>query len=439
MNLTKPSHFKPLYSQEYVFCVLFGGRSSGKSHEMAELAVTDVLDDKANILCVREKQNSLAESNWELVVQKINSLGLSDYFKIVESKSTIYCVNGRRIVFKGLSNLTEQSIKSFEGFNYAWVEEAQYLQDSSLDILIPTIIRNDNPRIFFTMNPMRESDAVYRRYIARDREDTLKIKVNYMDNPYNNDEVFKEAEKCRIDEGEMVYRHIWLGEPVGETPAQFISNKLIEDAMFKKSTIAENQDYPVIISCDNARMGDDHTVISMRQGNLFKVLERIKKNDDDFIIASIIAEFQDEYKADAVFIDAGYGHGLKDIGRTMNRKWRLVNFGSKAMNKSLQNKRAEMYYKLREWLKEGGTLPDDPVLKAELKSIEIKPSHNGVIGLRSKDDMKKEGKPSPDIADSLALTFAFQVVNNNIMNRTKAQQAFNETRTNRGLKQFGDR
>ena len=71
------------------------------------------------------------------------------------------------MVFTGLETINEESIKSSEGFNYAWVEEAQYLRESSLDKLIPTIIRNDNPKVFFTLNPQYEHDAVYSKFIAK--------------------------------------------------------------------------------------------------------------------------------------------------------------------------------------------------------------------------------------------------------------------------------
>jgi len=434
MKIVKPAHFKPLKYEKYTFAVLYGGRSSGKSHEVAEHLILAVANDEADVLCCREKQNSIAHSNWKLVTLKIEQLGLSHLFECTESKGLIKCVNGRQMTFKGLSGQTQESIKSFEDFNYVWVEEAQYMTRENLQILVPTIIRNKNPKIFFTMNPRFEEDAVYAEFIAKNRDDTIKIFINYMNNPFNNKEVYAEAERCKKEDGNDTYSHIWLGEPRGESNAQFIPNGLILSAMNTEATISENEGLPVILSCDNARMGDDSTVISMRQGKLFKILKRIKKNDDDSEIAQLLANYEDEYKANAVFIDAGYGYGLKDFSRQMGRQWRLVQFGGKSSNNNFLNKRAEMYCNMRQWLRDGGALPNDPVLKAQLRSIEIKQNNDNKIALKSKDEMKKEGKPSPDDVDSLVLTFAYNVVNDKI--RTNLNQNQNKARTNIGLKHF---
>ena len=413
MKIVKPAHFKPLKYEKYTFAVLYGGRSSGKSHEVAEHLIIAVANDEADVLCCRENQNSISGSNWKLVTLKIEQLGLSHRFECIESKGLIKCENGRQMVFKGLSGKTQENIKSFEAFNYVWVEEAQYMTRENLQILVPTIVRNDNPKIFFTMNPRYEHDAVYAEFIATDRDDTIKIYVNYNDNPYNNKEVYAEAERCKLDNYKD-YRWIWLGEPVGESNAQFFSNDLIVTAMSRKGV---SSDYsPLILGCDNARMGDDCTVISMRHGSYFKVLEKIKKNDDSGIIARKLSNYEDQYKADAVFVDAGYGDGVIDFGKTLNKRWTMVYFGGKSSRESLFNKRVEMYTKLKEWLQEGGALPNDPVLKAELKSIEYKPTNDGKVKLISKDEMKKRGNKSPDIADSLALTFAEDIRKNQYLN-----------------------
>ena len=85
MKIVKPAHFKPLIYDKYTFAVLYGGRSSGKSHEIAEHLILAVADDKADVLCCREKQNSIKNSNWKLVAKKIEQLGLSHRFECTES------------------------------------------------------------------------------------------------------------------------------------------------------------------------------------------------------------------------------------------------------------------------------------------------------------------------------------------------------------------
>lgn len=148
----------------------------------------------------------------------------------------------------------------------------------------------------------------------------------------------------------------------------------------------------------------------MRQGVFSKVLSTYKKNDDDFKLAQLIMRFELEYNADAVFIDQGYGTGAYSAGKQLGRQWFLVNFGGSSDDIGFVNKRAEMWDKMKTWLKEGGSLPDDTALHDELASPEYEVKPNGKIQLESKKDMKSRGVPSPNKADALALTFAFPVI-----------------------------
>ena len=147
----------------------------------------------------------------------------------------------------------------------------------------------------------------------------------------------------------------------------------------------------------------------MRNGYSMKCLATIEKNDDDMRMANLIAQFEDEYKADAVFIDQGYGTGIYSIGKSMGRRWRLVAFGGKAPNDMYLNMRAYMWGEMKEWLKEGGSIPNEQGLYDDLVGPEAIIDKNGRIQLESKKDMKERGLPSPNKGDTLALTFAFRV------------------------------
>lgn len=167
---------------------------------------------------------------------------------------------------------------------------------------------------------------------------------------------------------------------------------------------------PKILTVDPAWEGDDEFVIGLRQGLAFRVLHRMAKNDNDLVAAQIIARFEDEEKADAVFVDAGYGTGIVSAGQGMGRDWVLVWFASASMDPGCLNKRAEMWKAARDWLKQGGALPADPTLRDELQAPEIVPRVDGKIQIESKKDMKARGIPSPNRADALVLSFAFPVV-----------------------------
>ena len=202
----------------------------------------------------------------------------------------------------------------------------------------------------------------------------------------------------------------------------------IVDAATKRTLRpAEYNFAPVIIGVDPAWTGSDQFVIIMRQGLYSKVLGEYQKNDNDGAMAAILAGFEDEYKADAVFIDQGYGTGLYSFGVTMGRSWKLVAFGGKSGTKGFANKRAEIWGKMKDWLINGGVLPDDDVLRDDLIGPEASVNEKGEIILESKDHMKARGVPSPNKADALALTFSLPVLKSQ-RQQTAAQTKYNPFR-----------
>jgi hypothetical protein len=138
-----------------------------------------------------------------------------------------------------------------------------------------------------------------------------------------------------------------------------------------------------------------------RQGLAFSILRTLPKNDNDIWVANELARLEDEHKADAVFIDAGYGTGIVSAGRTIGRHWQLVWFAEKPNDKGCVNKRAEMWKEARDWLKAGGAIPADQVLRDELISPQTVPRADGKLLIEPKEDMKARGVPSPNRADAL--------------------------------------
>lgn len=191
---------------------------------------------------------------------------------------------------------------------------------------------------------------------------------------------------------------------------QFISEVDVTAAYGKHLRPEQYNFAPRVLTVDPAWEGDDDFVIGLRQGLAFRILHRMPKNDNDLVAAQIIARFEDEEKADAVFVDAGYGTGIVSSGQGMGRSWQLVWFASASTDAGCFNKRAEMWKAARDWLKSGGAIPPDPVLRDELQAPEIVPRADGKIQIESKKDMKARGIPSPNRADALVLSFAFPVV-----------------------------
>lgn len=208
---------------------------------------------------------------------------------------------------------------------------------------------------------------------------------------------------------------------------QFISTEIADKAQKQVYKLGQFEHLPVIIGVDPAWTGSDSLEIVMRQGYYMKSLASIPKNDDDWRMAQLIAQFEDEYKADAVFIDMGYGTGIYSIGKQLGRKWRLIEFGGKSNDPVYLNMRANMWGQMKEWLREGGSIPpNDQALYDDIVGPEAIIDKNGRIQLESKKDMKDRGLPSPNKGDALALTFAARVVKKSETgNRIVANTSYN--------------
>jgi hypothetical protein len=203
------------------------------------------------------------------------------------------------------------------------------------------------------------------------------------------------------------------GEFPNVSAKQFISSDSVDEARKRKVLTTDVQYAPKIIGVDPSWSGDDPFTIWFRQGTYLKKLASYPKNDDDFEMAGRIAAFEDEYEADAVFVDFGYGTGIVSAGKQLKRKWILVPFGGASNRPDCLNKRMEIWQSLKEWILDGGALPDDPDLAEQLTSPELIPitkgKNMGKKQLESKELMKKRGVPSPNDADAVALTFSFTV------------------------------
>lgn len=188
----------------------FGGRGSGKSHFFATLAVAECLRTPGlRVVCVREVQKTLKDSAKRLIEDKISELGVSSRFNVL--KNEIGTPGGGVIMFQGMQDHTAESIKSLEGIDRAWVEEAQTLSARSLEMLRPTI-RAPGSELWFSWNPRSAGDPV--DALLRGPEPppgAIVRKINYSDNPWFPPELEQEREYDERTKPER-YGHIWLGD-----------------------------------------------------------------------------------------------------------------------------------------------------------------------------------------------------------------------------------
>ena len=169
--------------------------------------------------------------------------------------------------------------------------------------------------------------------------------------------------------------------------------------------------FPVILGIDPARFGDDRSVVFRRQGKqAFKPV--VYRGIDNMELASRVANLIEEYDPDAVFCDAGAGSGVIDRLRQLSYDVIEIPFGGKAMKpEQYINRRSEMWWLMKQWIEEGGAIPNDVALKQELATPIYWYDNVGRRVLESKDQIKTrlQGAGSPDLADALALTFALPV------------------------------
>ena len=212
LKIEVPKEFKVLFDldSDLRHIVLYGGRASGKSTSVALSLLILGMNKKLRILCTREVQNSIADSVHKLLADLISKYKLNTWEvqkDIIRNKQT-----GSEIFFKGLHN-NSQSIKSIEGIDIVWVEEAQSVSADSINTLVPTI-RKTGSRLIWTFNRLTENDPVWELIVKKADNRTFVQKINSdAIESLLSKEIIEEREKMRIDNPEM-FDHVWLGEPM---------------------------------------------------------------------------------------------------------------------------------------------------------------------------------------------------------------------------------
>ncbi len=405
-----PSLFAPLLTEKKRIKFYYGGRGGGKSYAFADSLLIKGRMEKLLIACLREVQDSIKDSVYRLLCDRISFYQLKDY-KIQENKIENK-ITGTKFIFKGLRDQDIQKIKSLEGVDIAWIEEGQTISKKSWDILSPTI-RKDGSEIWISMNREEENDALWILLAATPDERTYVCKVNYYDNPFCPQELRLQAEKCK-KENPTDYSHIWLGQPLTKGATKLISPSDVRRAFSSQILYC---DAPLVIGLDIARFGDDKTVFCFRKGRLcikFEVLEK----QDVVSIANFCQGIIQDYTPVRIFLDiGGVGAGVYDIlhSRGYHHIVRAINFGSKAiLEERYVNRRAEMWDNARIWLTQELPvhIPPDEDFLEDICSANKKYDSRGRLLLESKEDIKKRLGRSPDKADAFVLTFAEPVTDN---------------------------
>lgn len=436
--------FEPLLYPKRIKCY-FGGRGAAKSEEYAELLVYDAWAHGDKVLCGREFQNSIEDSSYALIVAKIDKLGLRGFFDI--QATAIYGKNGSCFKFVGLARNIE-SLKSKFGYTKVWIEEAETVSEKTWKTLIPTV-RAEGSEIWISFNPDEFEAPTYQRFVAPYLEainrqgfyedDYIYVrKVSWRDNPFFPETLRIEMERDKKTNYKK-YLHIWEGECNADYEDSIIESDWIEASIDSHLRLNYKPRGERVVSFDPADSGKDAKSITKRYGMFVEDVKKWTHGDIDDAIAMTFDEAF-EYRADIIVYDsigvgAGVKVGLKD--RIAGRSIEVQGFGAgdsprpgkykedKQSEDVFLNLRAQGWWMLRDRLENtykalekgeyldpsqlislSSKIKDLDHLKAELVRQQRKrTSGSRLIQLVSKDEMRKNGIPSPNMADSLMMSF----------------------------------
>lgn len=202
------------------YIVLYGGRGGAKSWGVARRLLLRALAEPIRVLCAREIQNSIKESVHKLLKDQIEKLKLDRYFEI--QKDVIKCTStGAEFFFEGIKHNVNK-IRSYEGIDVCWVEEAHLVSEDSWNVLVPTI-RKPGSQIIITFNPNLESDETYQRFVVSPPKNAIVKKISWRDNPWFSTEMKDEMEDLKARDYDA-YLNVWEGHP----------KQILEGAVYKK-------------------------------------------------------------------------------------------------------------------------------------------------------------------------------------------------------------
>lgn len=275
---------------------LWGGRGSAKSHSVAKVLLIKGTESPLRILCGREIQNSIKDSVHRLLCDQIQMLGLEEHYTITEKE--IRGSNGTLFSFVGFRGNSVMNLKSYEGYDILWVEEAQNCSERSWQVMLPTI-RKEGSEIWVTFNPDLEEDPTYQRFVINPPENCISVEMNYLDNPFFP-KVLEEERLYTLTHNPSDYPNIWEGK----------TRTLSEGAVFgKELQLAQDEkrigvfDYdqtePVYVAFDIGVNDPTAIWFGQRNGSRWRMIDYFEGSDEG-------APFYVKLLKDKPYIYGGY-------------------------------------------------------------------------------------------------------------------------------------
>lgn len=441
------------YLQPSRFKVAYGGRGSAKTRTFVTILTNNVLHYGWRLVCMREIMESIAESVYQEFVEEIERRDLGQYFNIL--KTEILCLSsGGVIKFSGLKanqkSLNSQKLKGFSHFDAAWLEEANPVSKESWNALIPTM-RKGGSEIWVSFNPENPLEETYQRFVVKKQYPEYKDgrrycivkQINFSDNPRFPQELKDDAELLRLNDPEL-YRHIYGGEPVGNSELSIIKPVWIEASRGAHLKLGITASGGKIAGFDVADEGPDCNAVIARHGVLVNHSESWRDQDPNtaarHVFNQALANKWDTVHYDNIGVGAGAKGAIREELSALSIKITPANFCGFAANATVHepegeykegklnkdmflNLKAQAWWLLADRFKNtydavngkpynpellvclDESMPQIDQLCAEL-SQPRREFLNGKVRVEPKDKMKARGVVSPNLADACVMAFA---------------------------------
>ena len=420
--------------------ILYGGRASSKSWEFAGRIAQIAQEYQTRVLCVRRYQNKIKDSVYTLIKNQINNFEFGGYDV---QASTILHKNGSEFAFYGIERNVDE-IKSFEGADILWIEEAHNLTKEQWEILEPTI-RKQGSEIWISFNPQLITDFVYQKFVINPPQSTASRLINYIDNKFLSTTLLNSIKEMKAQDIEQ-YNHIYLGQPLNDDDSAVIKRSWCEAAINAHIKLDLDMSGARVVGYDVADSGEDKNAVAIADGCILTNVTEWKAPEDELVKSAVRAwSFVDKgiMLYDSIGVGAHTGSTLKEKG--VRSGYYKFNAGATVFNpdadympkitnkEKFENLKAQAWQSLADRLRNtynavtkgdtfdvnelvsfSGDLVGIDSIITELCSPHKSYSKRGLDMVESKQDLKKRGIASPNKADAVIMAFSKPLVKLNV-------------------------
>lgn len=426
--------------------ILKGGRASSKSWDAAGFAIFLANNYNLRFLCARQIQNKIEQSVYTLLKTQINRFGLQANFDIQVNK-IVNKVTGSEFMFYGLWRNIEE-IRSLEGIDVCWIEEAHSLTKAQWEILEPTV-RKDYSQFWILFNPDLVSDFVYQNFVVNTPPDTIVRHINFDENPFLSETILKVIEAKRLSDYED-FEHVYLGAVKSDDQLAIIKRSWVSAAIDAHIKLGFEPSGMKTLGYDVADAGEDKNATVGAHGSVLLSIDEWKGGEDELLKSCTRAYGQaKDTNAKIIYDSIGVGASAGAKFEELNKHPDNLNvpdikyakfvagagvanpdqeYTIDKLNKDMfANLKAQAWWDVARRLKnvkdaiENGTVYDSSdlisisssigdeyieQLKTELSTPRQDRDSAGKVKVESKSDLKKRGIDSPNVADAAIMALS---------------------------------